>query len=81
MPTVKLIPITPPESVQLDLTMEEAQVVYSALGRIGGHSSGPRGIVDRVYLALGAAGIANLPDATWDGWLGLKEKFNVRQTG
>ncbi len=46
-----------PDTIQLTLTVQEAETLRVIGNRIGGHPSGRRGDIDRITAALDAAGI------------------------
>ena len=52
------IPTPPPDVLNLALTAGEASVLFSVVGVILGHDSGPRGKTSNVFWALKNAGVA-----------------------
>ena len=42
--------------VVLTLTREEADTLFTLTGRVGGDRKGPRGVIDKVFQALGKVG-------------------------
>jgi hypothetical protein len=52
------VPAPPPARIELDLSIEEAEVLAFLFRSIGGPTSGPRGDVDRIANALRSVGVS-----------------------
>ncbi len=59
-------------TVSLEMTGEEASVLFLVVGNVSGASDGPRGIVSRLYDELADIGIQRPTDVFLDGEIILK---------